>query len=313
MSPAITSAISASFIAKDLMLGLLRLGRGGADPVDALIMLAIIQANLAPIQARPELQLKYGAMGMIPPDEVRRPVSVLSVAGMLGLPFETVRRRVAGLKAKGVCLHVDGGLMVPARHIAGEVTAGAMQASYELLREVYFRLRAVGFFHADPLPAARPEAPPAPVRAAIRLSADYFLRMMPPMQEKLGGVVNGFILMEILRQNTLAFGDDRGQFATGDAPPFVPDDLKVPAPVYRVAEALRLPKETVRRRVHAMAAEGLCQPLTRGVIIPMGALTRPGLADVMGFIVTELRRLYRALAEVGAVADWEAAQAAKAG
>jgi DeoR/GlpR family transcriptional regulator of sugar metabolism len=47
----------------------------------------------------------------MPPDEVRRPISVLAVANSLGLPYETVRRYVTKLIRLGRCGRVKGGII----------------------------------------------------------------------------------------------------------------------------------------------------------------------------------------------------------
>ncbi|MET0273034.1 MAG: hypothetical protein ABW360_08595, partial [Phenylobacterium sp.] len=70
---------------------------GDLRPRDALLVLAINQANIAPLTRQPDTRRRYGSLEAAAPDEARRPVSVNAVAGSLGLPFETVRRRVRHL------------------------------------------------------------------------------------------------------------------------------------------------------------------------------------------------------------------------
>ena len=57
-------------------LDLVRLGGFGRDVIDALLLAAISQANVAQITRSPELQRTYATLDHPPPDELRRPVSI---------------------------------------------------------------------------------------------------------------------------------------------------------------------------------------------------------------------------------------------
>src|SRR5687768_16284064 len=67
---------------------------GGREPIVALLVLAVNQANIAPLTLDPQARSRYGALEAPAPDAARRPVSISAVAASLGLPFETVRRRI---------------------------------------------------------------------------------------------------------------------------------------------------------------------------------------------------------------------------
>ena len=82
------------------------------DVMSGLIFLAAIRANGQHL-AEPVQQDFSSKVGVIP-DEARRPASAKSIADSLGLPYETVRRRLVGLCADGWCLRVPGqGYVVP--------------------------------------------------------------------------------------------------------------------------------------------------------------------------------------------------------
>lgn len=56
----------------------------------------------------------FGGDGLIP-DELRRPVTVLSIANSLQMPRETTRRHVTRLLQRGYCIQVQGRrVMIPA-------------------------------------------------------------------------------------------------------------------------------------------------------------------------------------------------------
>src|SRR5512146_3033182 len=87
----VASRIGADYLLRSMkMLGEMTDG----DLLAALISLAIVQANVAHID-RGEAGRVFDSTQTIPPDELRRPVSVLSLSASLGLPYETTRRHVA--------------------------------------------------------------------------------------------------------------------------------------------------------------------------------------------------------------------------
>src|SRR3954465_15828307 len=72
-----------------------------SDVVDALIAMSINRANTQHIRQGPSFRTI--AETGVAPDEARRPVNVKSIADSLGLPYETVRRRVNALLERGFC------------------------------------------------------------------------------------------------------------------------------------------------------------------------------------------------------------------
>ena len=88
-----------AFSAELIPNGFLREGQRSA--LDTLLALAINQANLAPLAQNPEFQKTYSGLSSSPPDSLRRPVRVRSIATSLGVPQETARRRVANMAKDG--------------------------------------------------------------------------------------------------------------------------------------------------------------------------------------------------------------------
>ena len=79
----------------------------------AVIVTAIVAANIRHITEDAALARNYAAEDVIPPDTVRQPVALRTLARALDIPFETVRRRVAALVADGVVVWRDNGVIVP--------------------------------------------------------------------------------------------------------------------------------------------------------------------------------------------------------
>src|SRR5207342_3648220 len=97
--------VSADYAIRFLVL-LRTLGPG--DLLDTLVSLALIQANVGHIDNHgPDAPAGLRSDGAVP-DDLRRPVSVLALADALGLPYETTRRRIAGLAEAGLCTRVPG-------------------------------------------------------------------------------------------------------------------------------------------------------------------------------------------------------------
>lgn len=130
--------------AGDYILRALELLREVADGdiFDSLLTLAIVQVNLG--QMAPGGHAPYGATAYSPPDSLRRPASVMAVATTLGMPYETVRRKIRDLVQRGVCQRVRGGVIIPQRVLATPRQAAALAANLANMRRLYRGLRAAG-------------------------------------------------------------------------------------------------------------------------------------------------------------------------
>lgn len=89
------------------------------DVADAMVVAAIVAANVRHITADVALARRYAAEDRMPPDDVRRPIAVRELARDLRQPFETTRRRVAALVDRAVVVRHDEGVVVPTRVLAG--------------------------------------------------------------------------------------------------------------------------------------------------------------------------------------------------
>ena len=83
------------------------------DPIDVLIVHAVLNANVAAILNDPTLDRQFASLERSEPDPLKRGISRAALARFLNLPLETVRRRTAGLKRRGVLSEREGGLIVP--------------------------------------------------------------------------------------------------------------------------------------------------------------------------------------------------------
>jgi len=114
------------------------------DLATAMVFLAIISANVSHLNAEGPDGPPHADMHDVPPDEARKPVSVLALAGSLDLPYETTRRHVAKLLKSGQCERVTGGLIVPARVLLSERHTEVMRANMTNLRRLFRALTRAG-------------------------------------------------------------------------------------------------------------------------------------------------------------------------
>ena len=148
------------------------------------------------------------------------------------------------------------------------------------------------------------------LRTVARLSNGFMLDLV-----KLGGfgrdVIDGVLLTAISQANVLPITRDpvlQRRYAALDQPP--PDELRRPVSISAVANSLRIPFETARRRISAMAKLEIVRTSSRGVIIPQGPMDSP-LYRILASAHYELvRNLYLRTRPLELVASAPSGQAA---
>lgn len=290
MTPArrrrLTGHLSLAFLLDQVAAGVAGLGSR-----DALLVLAINQANIAPLTRDPTARQRYGALDAPAPDDERRPVSVSGVAASLGLPYETVRRRVRALEAKGVCRTVGEGVIVPQQFLASEAYLASVIGAHQRLRDFYEALSSHGLL--DPLPA--PAYPPEEaLRGAVRLLSDYILRSAEHLLVLTGDITSAVVLLGVTSHRT-----DLRPLLAGEAAP-----RRRPISTAALAQRLGLPAETVRRRITGLVEEAACVRVTGGFLTPEETFAEPAWDSFFADNATNVQRLFSGLAERGLVAAW---------
>ncbi len=114
------------------------------DPIDALILSVVAVANVAHLNADKTQSRAYADIDSPEPMAIKRPISRNAVALSLGLPYETVRRRVQKLLDQGSLIEHEGGL-VGANEVADPQMVRAMaEQNALLLRRLVRNLRDQG-------------------------------------------------------------------------------------------------------------------------------------------------------------------------
>lgn len=272
-------------------------GRGipGLKPLDCLLVMAVNQANIAPLTRDPAARSRYGTLGAPAPDEERRPVSVRAVAASMELPYETARRHIKRLEDRGACVVSEAGVVVPAAFL---LTPGYLEAGriwHERLHALYRMLKSCDLLEA--LPAAHYDEGEPPVRGALRLMSDYLLRSAAAIVGRTGDLVSTLTVLPLL---AAAAGADVGR------PP-------APVAVAALARRVQLPAETVRRHAAELVEAGLCESGPKGLGLADPALASEGWRSLLRENAIALQRLFAGLAERGVIAAWERPGASNGG
>jgi DNA-binding Lrp family transcriptional regulator len=268
----------------------------------AVIALTILAANTAHLDAPTGEGWRYARNDSPPPDEVRRPTSISSIADALGLPFETTRRHVSRLIEEGASVRVGGGVIVPTAFVLSLGPVNVANVGY--VRKFVRDLGAIGVVAGEEPPAGRGaddvvEAA-AVARVVSRLSSAYVLRVVQLLVQVFGDIRPALVAQTIFTANKAHLDARHGEgwrYAGVDEPP--PDDLSRPVSVARVAQALGLPYETARAQVRRLIADEVCVRVGDGLIVPQAAMERPAAVRAMLENVGFVRKFLRDLRAVG--------------
>lgn len=242
------------------------------DLVTGIIFLAIVRANVRHMLGDPELARAYFEPGERPPETFRKPVSVYAIARELRLPYETARRHIRKLLAKGLCERSgDGGVVFPAEVNDRPEVRQAVVTNFHATVRYAQALADVGLVATcRPAPEAQTKAPYMP-REVVRLSSDYFLNTVALLTNNLNlELVDGLIFLAVIRANTLHVTLDPALAATfSGVDEIPPDHMRRSVSVYALARDLRLPYETARRHGQKLLELGFCERAgDRGLVVP---------------------------------------------
>ncbi|PZQ63949.1 MAG: hypothetical protein DI570_07075 [Phenylobacterium zucineum] len=307
----------AARLANGFVLDIVKLIGFGRDVIDGLLITAISQANVAQITRSPELQLAYATLDNPPPDELRRPVSISAVANSLHIPFETARRRIGALADLGIILTTPKGVIMPTAPLNSPLYRMGAEGHYNIVRNLYFRMRAIGVLDDLTVPANPPSFDPEnpPIRLVLRLSSDYLLRLAEPMNANMGDVLTGMVLSDLIQANTDRFADDQGGAVDHGWEPesFIDDARRRAVRPAEVAQRLGVPPETIRRHLQRLEQSDLCERTENGYVVTARILARPAFIQFMVDNQSHLQRFFGALAEFGVISQWDRQESAVRG
>lgn len=269
------------------------LGRMNAPLLDALLVAAVIEANVGRLNGQPALQAAYASLDQPPPDELRRPVSVNALAGSLGIPFETVRRHVNKLIKQGFIATAPGGVYVPTSMLTTPHFVAAAVARYRRVCEFYEDLLAGNVIEAMPAPPPPAGDPQAPIRAVGRILGDYFFRTMASLHQQVPDPLTGLLLFDVIRASTEHVPSGQvGSMRQG----WISDAERAPVSVAQLARRLATPYETTRRRVGWLVEQGFCLRDRGGVLLASAYRDSPVVQSVTTDNLVNVRRMFRQIA-----------------
>jgi hypothetical protein len=113
--------------------------------LQAVLFLTVLRANIANLDADPEASRQFAGVQAIPPDEIRRPISVSALAASLAIPYETARRQVHTMIDLGVFERVgDEGVIVPARVLEQPRMMNSVERNFLNLKALVRNLKRAG-------------------------------------------------------------------------------------------------------------------------------------------------------------------------
>lgn len=271
------------------------------DFTTALTFLAITRANVQPLVESGESALQYSGVADLPPDEVRAPVTIYVIARDLGLPYETVRRHVAKLKAAGLCVSAEGGGVIIPRHALESPTTLEYVAQCWRTTAAFVEEAASFGIVA---PGDHPPAGPEFARHVVRLAVEYFLDGMRIMADTVDlDVLSVLVLRAVSVGNVARLAHDprlgRVHAGLADIPP---DDQRVPVSAYAVSKFLLLPYETTRRTLVRLIELGLVERREAGgLVVPAAVIAQPEVVAGTAKLAALTEAFLGRLAEVGVV------------
>ncbi len=278
--------------------------RGDRDAYDAFILSAIANASLSPVNRDAQASTQFGSAERPAPDEAMRPISINAVAQSLDMPFETVRRRAAGLAREGLIASTPTGVVVLASTTSSAAYTAMLEANYRLAGAFYRDLRRLG---VAPAPSATDDdlSSQGPlIRVVGRAISDYFPRTVQALIPLGGSLPTASVLVETVLANTTDMDD-----VALDAWVRTAGRSGQPVSVVEVAHRFFLSRETARRHVHLLEELGLIVRVRRGLLAVATAETRARLVEIAQANVADTRRFFATLDRAGVLADWASPQA----
>jgi hypothetical protein len=140
-----------------------------------------------------------------------------------------------------------------------------------------------------------------PLTARLTTRASVALMLDLVKIGRVGRTLNdGAISLSIIQANVGPITNSpelQRAYATLDRPP--PDELRRPVSVNAIANALRLPYETARRRVAYLASQRVCEITPKGVVAPTAVLVTPAHRALLEYNSKCLEAFYGRLRDIG--------------
>ncbi len=265
------------------------------DLVPALVLLGLLCCNVSDGRQAKSAPLAPG-LGALAPS------SVYAVARRTKLPYETTRRQIPDLEARGFCVAEGRGLVVPPEMLVSPVFRAYRAAVWAAVQQLHGTLGELGHV-APPLPIDPNDVTLTRVsRLNVPLLIDGLRLVADALEASLAPTL---LFLAINQSNTEDLAADLTLAKSLAAPDALREDIhRRPVTVYALGKALRVPYETARRHTHKLIDAGHCQADRQGrLIIPAAALTQPRLMMAAAQSWGLAQRFLAEVSEVGASPD----------
>jgi hypothetical protein len=140
---------------------------------------------------------------------------------------------------------------------------------------------------------------PVLARRVAVLSMAYVARALRGLADVFGDGRDGLVVLAITAANTAHLDVRTAERGIAGPDAVLPDELRRPISINRLAQSLGMPFETTRQCVNRLIRAGLCVRVEGGVVAPTAALQRPEVAQAVMVNLTLIRELMRDLQAVG--------------
>lgn len=276
--------------------------RGEREAYDAFIPSTIGNASATILSQANETSVRFATAESPAPDEVLRPISVNALAQALGMPFETVRRRVKGLTEEGLIESTPAGVVILSRTIASPAYTAMVAAHFERARRFYWDMKALdALLPAQASSQSELLSAAPPIRVVSRAVSDYFLRFAYPMIGLCGGLITAAVLAEVVLGATKDMDDTMLARWVHDA-----GASGHPIKLVDAARPIRISRETARRHSKVLQQRGLVAATRRGLVATAPVELRDRLVHLTTVNLADARRFFATLGKFGVLTRWEA-------
>jgi hypothetical protein len=140
---------------------------------------------------------------------------------------------------------------------------------------------------------------PVLARKVAVVSMDYVARVFRSLAEVYGDGREGLVVQAIFAANTAHLDIRTVDRSIAGPDATLPDEVRKPISINRLAQSLGLPFETTRQCVNRLIKAGTCVRVKGGILVPKGAVQQPEVAAAVMANLTAVRQLVRNLQAVG--------------
>lgn len=237
------------------------------DMLKGLVFLGVSHLNIRHMDEEGETWREWSQVDAPPPDSLRRPTSAGAVAALLGLPKETVRRKIRELVSERNLHLAPGGVITPRRVFLRADNIKTLARIEADLRWLVERLKAVAPEMIGDYEIAQNIAH---VRRVGRINTAFAFRAIHGLRDLFeGDLLSGLVFSTINAANVWSPGAPDST----EAP--LADDQRRPISALALARGMGIPAETVRRHARRLEDRGFCVTVKGGLIAPAAVLQDP--------------------------------------